>query len=128
MLSNLKTRPHDCVMDDQTRIIKLEVEMESLRESNARLQRSVDSLHGELVDLREYLDRRLAAQQASNDENFREVRASMERGFAECRAESRAAAAQSRKEAKEAKRWLIGILVSIALGLTGIAAKFLLGA
>lgn len=115
-------------MDDQTRIIKLEVEMESLRESNARLQRSVDSLHGELVDLREYLDRRLAAQQASNDENFREIRASMERGFGECRAESRAAAAQSSKEAKETKRWLIGILVSIALGLTGIAAKFLFGA
>lgn len=121
-------------MDEQTRITKLEVEMESLRESNARLQRSVDSLHGELVDLREYLDQRLLAQQASNDENFREIRASMERGFAECRAESRAAAAQSRadaaqsrKEAKEAKRWLIGILISIALGLSGIAAKFLIG-
>lgn len=125
-------------MEEQTRITKLEVEMESLRESNARLQRSVDSLHGELVDLREYLDQRLLAQQASNDENFREIRASMERGFAECRAESRAEsraataqsradAAQSRKEAKEAKRWLIGILISIALGLSGIAAKFLLG-
>ena len=91
-------------MDDQTRITKLESKMETLRESNARLQRSVDLLHDEVIKLRIYVvegfeklrdridqqgeqfDNKLADQRAWTEEHLKEIRASLERGFAERRA------------------------------------------
>lgn len=126
-------------MDDKSRITRVETEMDSMRESITRLENAVAHLHGDLEGLRTYVERgferqrdefekvrdridenrerfenKLADERSWAEGNFKDLRTTMENGFAECRA-----------EAKVTRRWLISIAVSIALGLAGIAAKFL---
>lgn len=115
-------------MDDQTRITKLEAEMESIRERMMQLQRSIDLVHGDVEKLRAFVDAGFARQSEQIDElrdqlsakvdgqrdyfekkfaderkwaeeNFRDIRASIERGFAESRADAAARAAESRADA-----------------------------
>lgn len=117
-------------MDYEARTGKLETEMESVRESNARLHRAMELLQTEFVALRDHVDQgfekqrdridalreefltKLAEQRSWTAGNFTEIRTSIERGFAE-----------SRAEAKASSRWRISTAITVLLALAGLAAK-----
>lgn len=130
-------------MDDRSRIIQLEAEMKAMHEGNTRLERFISCLHGDVIALRghveekfekqrdyvddkfekliarideeqAYFDQRFAEERSWSESNFKDIRDRMERGFTECRNDSKAT-----------RHWLIGIAVSIALGVAGIVAKIL---
>jgi len=88
-------------MDTEIRLVKVEVEVESLKELTDRNTKAIADNAKAIADLRETMDRRFSEQQAY-----------MDRGFAELR-----------KEISSNFRWLMGTFLTGFFTLLGLMGR-----